>query len=181
MKPIDRRKLPTVIANARNSNHPAAIGLQGGDARKRMTPETREEVLTKVAAGMTVRQAAVDTGLSPGMVHQRCLDDPEFADRLTRAREHGAETLADTVLDVALDPDMPAAQKNVIIDALKWLAKVNSRGRFGDKVELGGSIAIQPVVLPTIAVQPIALADFTETDLAEYREASDEGSIEEDK
>lgn len=136
-KPIDKRKLPAAIVAARESAHPTAIALQGGDARRRFTDTMVATVLLKVATGMSVKQCAEEFGISPATIYQRRYDDPEgFGNALEEAYRARTHVLKDTVIEVAYDKTLSASDKKVIIEALQWTAKVDNRGRYGDKLQV---------------------------------------------
>lgn len=60
---------------------------------------------------------------------------PEFADALTRAREHKADWLADEVVHVA-DTEPDAQRARVKTDARKWAAGVLNPKRYGQKMDI---------------------------------------------
>lgn len=132
---IDKRRIPTVIADVRDLNHPTSIALEGGDPKKRLDPIAVEKILLMVACGRTQKDAAITLGINPGAVAQRRIDDPNgFGARMREAKAIGADTLADSVLEYAQRLDLSAKDREIMIDALKWTAKMQNRGMYGDKI-----------------------------------------------
>lgn len=70
-------------------------------------------------------------------------EDASFAQQYALARESQADTLADSIIDLA-DKVTPltANADRVRIDALKWVASKLKPRRYGDRVELG--LPVQP-------------------------------------
>ena len=164
-KSLDKRLVPGILTECRASDHPTAIAFEGGDARRKMDARTAEVILLKIASGMLQKEAALSMGINPGTVAQRSLDDPDgFGVRLREAKELGAETLADSVLEYAMRLDLSARDREVIIDALKWTAKMQNSRVYGDKVAVEAQIGIAPVVLPNVALPSIPDAEFSDVD-----------------
>lgn len=115
-------------------------------------PETRTEILSRIADGESVAQICKSKGMpTQSEVYDWLNEEPEFAERYARAREQQAEKYAQEIREIAdEEPPMVATQfsehvdsgwlqwqKNRI-DARKWIASKLLPKKYGDKVELGG-------------------------------------------
>jgi hypothetical protein len=164
-KPTDKRKLPAAIATARDLE-PGDMTRQwldnGGDARITLTPERAEVLLVKVSCGMTVKAAATELGINPGVVNQRAYDDPSgFGVRLRAARQVAAPTLFETMLEVAFEnPEEDPRTKKLKIEVLDRMAKVYDRANFGEQKSISVTTNM-PVMLAPIPDLPDIDAEFS--------------------
>lgn len=58
-----------------------------------------------------------------------------FSDHYARAREDQAESLADEVMDTALNKELEPNDRRVRVDALKWLASKRKPKVYGDRTQ----------------------------------------------
>ncbi len=63
----------------------------------------------------------------------------ELATQYACAREDQADCLADEIVDLADDEDIPADSRRIRVDARKWVASKLKPKRYGDKLALGGA------------------------------------------
>jgi hypothetical protein len=100
------------------------------------TPETAKEICKMLEAGLTLTQICQ----IPEMPHISTVYDwqdafPDFAENYARARARQADTLANRVLDEAMNShDAPIGRLRM--DALKWYASKLAPKKYGDKVEI---------------------------------------------
>lgn len=118
------------------------------------SPETKARVLERIAAGESVRQICRDEGMPSWTAIARWLkEDASFREQYVRAKEDGAEAMADDILEIAdnasndwmerNDKDNPgwvfngeaARRSQIRIDARKWLLAKTQPKKYGDKVE----------------------------------------------
>lgn len=96
-----------------------------------------EIVLTRVAAGETIKAVCMDLGISAALVRQRAYDAPEaYGDRLHEARRMNADQSFEQMIEVARDPNIEVPRARLIVDVLEKMAKVNNRAVYGDKVDV---------------------------------------------
>ncbi|MFD1693728.1 hypothetical protein ACFSHR_26330 [Azotobacter chroococcum] len=95
--------------------------------------------------GKTLRQIAVDMGLSVGTLLGHVSGSP-YSEQYARAREAASDLFeADIITEAeAVTPENAAAAR-VKIDALKWVAGKRSPKKYGDRIqqEHSGKIQIQ--------------------------------------
>jgi hypothetical protein len=133
------------------------------------TPELQEELLTWIASGQTLRAFCRQSGKPAWRtVYDWIEADPELAARIARARDLGADAIAEEALSIADTPlagqivtedadgkkvvteDMLGHRKLQVETRLKLLAKWNPK-KYGDKLETqhtganGGPIIISSV------------------------------------
>lgn len=104
------------------------------------TPEIIETVLRGLADGITV----TETCKAPGMPDRQTImrwkrEDAEFRAAYTRAREDGAEALADRIVamaDMALQAEVQSIPGiRQATENLKWAAGKFNPKQFGDKIQ----------------------------------------------
>ena len=127
------------------------------------TPEAEDEIITRLAAGETLRAICRDAHVpSRDAVSSWCTADPDgFGARYSKARELGAHEVADEVIEIADDArrdllerkdangdtvyvtDREVIERSRIkIDARKWyLSKLFPR-QFGDRLSHDGSLTV---------------------------------------
>lgn len=126
-------------------------------------PQTEEmmmAVIQLVADGKTLRTIGQIPGMPPvSMVMRWCGRNEDFKDALAEARKSRAEVYHDAIENVAFNTkETNAKSSKVKIDALKFLAGVNDRDRFGQaKAVEGGGMSVSFIVNTGIADQPIAV------------------------
>jgi hypothetical protein len=115
------------------------------------TPETRDEILRRVADGEPLVRICADDHMPDVVsVHNWRRKDSEFAEAFERARQDSADKLADEIISLA-DESMAATDKTqaqayrLRVDARKWAAAKLKPQSYGDKqqVELSGEVAIR--------------------------------------
>lgn len=107
------------------------------------TPEQRkaaiETVLDAVASGQSVQNTCEADGMPPRTSVMRWIrEDDDTAARYARAREYGADALADNIISAGrdvLDGKIAPDQARVAIDAMKWAASKLKPTSYGERME----------------------------------------------
>lgn len=90
------------------------------------TQAKADEICERIAAGESLVSICKDDAMPCYTTAQKWLGTHEsFAAKYARAREDQADVLADEMLDIARSPSadqVAAADKRLLIDALKWRA-----------------------------------------------------------
>lgn len=118
-------------------------------------PETKSIICALIASGKSLTAICKMDGMPHiDTVFTWMLEDAEFSERYTRARETQADVLADEILDIAdeafkdytVDADgnqvvnQEAIQRSRLrVDARKWIASKLKPKKYGDKLALGGA------------------------------------------
>lgn len=117
-------------------------------------PEIRQTLLERIADGESVRSICRSDGMPAISAVMRWLaEDESFREQYARAKEMGAEAMAEDILDIAdnakndwmerLGDDQPAGyilngdhvrRSALRIDARKWLLAKTMPKKYGDKV-----------------------------------------------
>lgn len=123
------------------------------------------EICNRIAEGQSLRTVCADE-LMPGKttVFRWLAADPEFRDQYARAREAQADVLAEEILEIADTPEEGIRHEEGVgpqgpidktvtedmlghrrlkVDARKWLMAKLAPKKYGDKLELGGSLGIR--------------------------------------
>lgn len=123
------------------------------------SPETKARVLERIAAGESVRQICRDEGMPSWTAIARWLkEDASFREQYVRAKEDGAEAMADDILEIAdnasndwmerNDKDNPgwvfngeaARRSQIRIDARKWLLAKTQPKKYGDRLDVDANV-----------------------------------------
>ena len=127
----------------------------------RYTPELAAKICRRLAEGETLRSICRDKGMPDKATILRWLADKkkaDFRDQYALAREMQADALFDEALEIADDAvgdwavdkdgkktlDHEHVQRSRLrVDTRKWAAGKLAPKRYGDKLDLGGSIGIR--------------------------------------
>lgn len=93
------------------------------------------DVIERVLAGSTLRDAVSACGLNPSTFALRLQQDREAAIAYARAQEMRADLLADEALHIA-DNENDAAKARNQITVRQWLASKLHAKRYGDRIDL---------------------------------------------
>jgi hypothetical protein len=103
----------------------------------------KERVCKEIADGKSLRAiCAADDMPSVETVRVWLIDDGEFSVQYARAREEQADYYADEIIDIA-DAAKDANLARLQIDARKWKASKLQPKKYGDKIDLNHSGAIE--------------------------------------
>lgn len=116
-----RSDAPSIVTELARSQ------LTGPVHNRTTTSAHLELLLIHVAAGATVKAICWELGISSGAVYQRAIDDETFAGRLHAARKIGAQTLFDTMLEVAWNAEEGVERSRLKVQVLDRLARTFDR------------------------------------------------------
>lgn len=109
-------------------------------------PETRDEILKRIAEGESLRAICRDDGMPDVATVTRWLDgEPDFASKYARAREAQADVIFDGMADIESRVSMgdlrPDAAR-VVLESQRWRAEKLKPKVYGSKtsVEHSGSL-----------------------------------------
>lgn len=106
------------------------------------TDETAELICEEIAQGAALyRLCERDDMPAERTVYQWLERFPEFAQKYTRARDRQQDREVDHIVVIA-DEAEDANLARLRIDARKWRASKLAPKKYGDKMELGGSLNI---------------------------------------
>ncbi len=135
-------KRPTARAASAKGGRPSTYTRAIADEICRRIAEG--EPLTKICRSPNMPAYSTILGWRVGD-----MGDGEFSEKYARARQDGADALADKIRELAervetgkLDPNAG----RVAIDALKWIASKLKPRSYGDKLELAGKVGTLDVV-----------------------------------
>lgn len=96
--------------------------------------EVADKVCDRLAQGDSLRKAAASVGLTHRTILNWVNSNAAFATQYARAREEGYTLLAEDLMDVADDPEIPSDQKRIMVDTRKWKLSKMLPKIYGDKV-----------------------------------------------
>jgi hypothetical protein len=83
-----------------------------------------------------------------------------------RAKEDSADVNADEIREISDNLDEDPNSRRVRIDARKWIAAKLKPRKYGDKIEIGGTLTLGQLLaaVPTVA-DPLLTTDASRSDL----------------
>ena len=104
---------------------------------RNITDADMEIVISRVAAGETIKAVCTELKISAALVRQRAYDQPTvWGDRLHEARRMNADQSFEQMIEVARDGSLEVPRARLIVEVLEKIAKVNNRAVYGDKVDV---------------------------------------------
>ena len=100
-----------------------------------VTVEMIEEVIARLADGLTLKQSCKKSKLSYTNVVRRIGDDPALKQLHARAREEYVRSRVQDMHDIAKDPKIEPARARLMMDAIQWEAARVLPKEFGDRVQ----------------------------------------------
>jgi hypothetical protein len=149
---------------------------------KLYTPEMADRVCAWLEDGKSLRSFCLQEGTPKASTvilwtHQ----DAVFAERYARARDEGADRVAEMVIDALDDPDLPPEQVQRVkslCDARKWYASKIAPRRYADKLDLRAEVSgpgggpIQAHLLLDVLLTPANLDRLEDHEVAAIRSAA---------
>lgn len=102
----------------------------------RFGPEVREEILTRLREGQSMRTICKDPRMPDReTVRHWCEGDADYSASIARARDDGFDARADKAVEDAKDASDPAKGR-LAFDAERWYLSKLAPRRYGDKLDL---------------------------------------------
>lgn len=112
-------------------------------ANQRISPETSARIaaawptiLGAFADGALVRDTLNELGFTRGMLRAYLANSPQARTEWDLAREESAHALMEDALEVAYNRKVDPAHSRVLVDTLKWAARIRNPKLYGDKAQL---------------------------------------------
>ncbi len=108
------------------------------------TPQLADDICSNLAQGKSLVAVCKELEIPYRDVFQWLRDNPGFADNYARAREAQIDYIAEDVLTISDDPQIPSDDKRVRIDARKWYAGKMQPKKYGERVQtdLNASVTV---------------------------------------
>lgn len=106
-----------------------------GDGKALVTKKIIEDVLTLITEGYLLRQASQSLQIPISSLYRYLKSDPETWASYKRAREIGADAIAEYAVEIA-DTELDAKKARNRIQVRQWLASKLDPKTFGDKLDL---------------------------------------------
>lgn len=113
------------------------------------TKDMADKICEKISGGLSLRAICAEAGMpARGTVYRWLIENADFQDQYTRARDKQADYFAEEIIEIADSAEAESAavaKAKLQIDARKWAASKMAPKKYGDKVEqqITGSLAIQ--------------------------------------
>lgn len=97
-----------------------------------------EEICFELSQGKSLVRVCKELGVEYRYVFKWIGENDKFRDNYARAREAQADYLADGILDISDDSNLPSDDRRVRIDARKWIAGKLKPKKYGDSTTIKG-------------------------------------------
>jgi Skp family chaperone for outer membrane proteins len=112
----------------------------------KLTPKQQKVadfVCDEIANGRSLRSIARDNeDVNERSVFTWLAKSVEFQQQYARAREDQADSIFDEILDIVDNTKNDVQDRRLQMDARKWMAGKLRPKKYGDKLDIGGNVAI---------------------------------------
>lgn len=104
------------------------------------TKDMADKICEKISGGLSLRAICAEAGMpARGTVYRWLIENADFQDQYTRARDKQADYFAEEIIEIADSVEAESAsvaKAKLQIDARKWAASKIAPKKYGDKTEL---------------------------------------------
>lgn len=104
------------------------------------TKDMADKICEKISGGLSLRAICAEAGMpARGTVYRWLIENADFQDQYTRAREKQADYFAEEIIEIAdsaVAESAAVSKAKLQIDARKWAASKIAPKKYGDKTEL---------------------------------------------
>lgn len=104
------------------------------------TKDMADKICEKISGGLSLRAICAEAGMpARGTVYRWLIENADFQDQYTRAREKQADYFAEEIIEIADSAEAESAavsKAKLQIDARKWAASKIAPKKYGDKQEI---------------------------------------------
>lgn len=104
------------------------------------TKDTADKICEKISGGLSLRAICAEDGMpARGTVYRWLIENADFQDQYTRARDKQADYFAEEIIEIADSAEAESAavaKAKLQIDARKWAASKIAPKKYGDKQEI---------------------------------------------
>ena len=104
------------------------------------TKDMADKICEKISCGLSLRAICAEAGMpARGTVYRWLIENADFQDQYTRARDKQADYFAEEIIEIADSVEAESAsvaKAKLQIDARKWAASKIAPKKYGDKQEL---------------------------------------------
>lgn len=104
------------------------------------TKDMADKICEKISGGLSLRAICAEPGMpARGTVYRWLIENADFQDQYTRAREKQADYFAEEIIEIADSAEAESAavsKAKLQIDARKWAASKIAPKKYGDKQEI---------------------------------------------
>lgn len=104
------------------------------------TKDMADKICEKISGGLSLRAICAEAGMpARGTVYRWLIENADFQDQYTRARDKQADYFAEEIIEIADSAEAESAavaKAKLQIDARKWAASKIAPKKYGDKQEI---------------------------------------------
>ena len=104
------------------------------------TKDMADKICEKISGGLSLRAICAEPGMpARGTVYRWLIENADFQDQYTRAREKQADYFAEEIIEIADSAEAESAavsKAKLQIDARKWAASKIAPKKYGEKQEI---------------------------------------------
>lgn len=104
------------------------------------TKDMADKICEKISGGLSLRAICAEAGMpARGTIYRWLIENADFQDQYTRAREKQADYFAEEIIEIAdsaVAESAAVSKAKLQIDARKWAASKIAPKKYGDKQEI---------------------------------------------
>ena len=104
------------------------------------TKDMADKICEKISGGLSLRAICAEAGMpARGTIYRWLIENADFQDQYTRAREKQADYFAEEIIEIAdsaVAESAAVSKSKLQIDARKWAASKIAPKKYGDKQEI---------------------------------------------
>ena len=104
------------------------------------TKDMADKICERISGGLSLRAICAEAGMpARGTVYRWLIENADFQDQYTRAREKQADYFAEEIIEIAdsaVAESAAVSKAKLQIDARKWATSKIAPKKYGDKTEL---------------------------------------------
>ncbi len=119
-----------------------------GGRPSKYNQDIADKIVQGLSMGKTLIKVCDELKIGYSTVTRWIVENKEFGEKYTRARENQIDYLAEDIIQIAEDDSLSPETRRLMIDARKWYAgKLNGK-KYGDKQQIdhGGTITLAALV-----------------------------------
>ncbi len=117
-----------------------------------------ETIIGRISEGETLKSICREDGFPPHSTVRTWIDQniAGLSDRYARARALGHDAIAEEAIRIADDQSIDPNSRRVMVDTRKWFLSKLNPGKYGDKLELSGSVDLKVSIAEALRMREVS-------------------------
>ncbi len=122
------------------------------------SPSLADDILKRIAQGETLKSICSNDGFPPHATVRYWVDQnfDGLSARYARARADGHDAIAEDAIRIADDQTIDPNSRRVMVDTRKWFLSKLNPGKYGDKLELSGSVDLKVSIAEALRMREVS-------------------------